>query len=96
MFVVGVPFVNSSQPNVYSRRTSTCDDKMTKRSDRSDGQPDKHRRTPVPVELEDGIGAVMAAIEVGDGVKDGPDASALVVLIATGGVRDVDRYETPA
>jgi len=35
------------------------------------------------VELEDGGGAVMAAIEVDDGVNDGPDASALFVHIAT-------------
>ena len=38
----------------------------------------------------------MAAIEVGDGVNDGPDASVLVVHIATEGFRDVGRYESPA
>ncbi len=53
------------------------------RSDRLDGQPDQHRRTPVRVELEDGGGAVMEAICVVDGVKEGPDASVLVVHIAT-------------
>ncbi len=40
-------------------------------------------RPPQSVELEDGGGAVMAAICVVDGVKDGPDASALFVHIAT-------------
>jgi hypothetical protein len=69
---------------------------MTKRSDRSDGQPDKYRRTPVPVESEDGGGSVVAAINDDDGVNDGPDASALVVHIVTEGFRDVVRYEPPA
>ena len=36
-------------------------DVLTKRSDRSDGQPDQYRRTPVPVVSEDGGSAVMAA-----------------------------------
>jgi hypothetical protein len=67
---------------------------MTKRSDRSDGQPDQYRRTPVPVELEEGGSAVMAAIYVDDGVNDGPDASILVVYITTQGFRDANRYET--
>jgi hypothetical protein len=69
---------------------------MTKRSDRSEGQPDQFRRTPVLVESEGGGGAVVAAIDVDDGVNDGPDASMLVVYIATAGFRDADRYETPA
>jgi hypothetical protein len=69
---------------------------MTKRSDSSEVPPDKHRRKPVPVELEDGGGAVVAAIYVVDGVNDGPDASALVVHIVTEGFRDVVRYEPPA
>jgi hypothetical protein len=63
-------------------------------SDRSDGQPEKYRRTSVTVELEDGGGSVMAAIEVGDGVNDGPDASALFVHITAEGLRDANRYET--
>ena len=65
-------------------------------SDDVEGQLDKYRRTPGPVELEDGGGAVMAAIEVNDGVNDGPDASALFVHIATEDLRDVDRYESHA
>ena len=63
-----------------------------KRSDRSGRWPDKYRRTPVPVESEDGGGADMAAMEV-DGVYDGPDDSARAVRIATEGFRYVDRYE---
>jgi hypothetical protein len=66
---------------------------MTKRSDRSDGQPDKYRRTPVPVS-EDGGGAVMAAVYVDDGVNDGPDASFLGVNITAEGLPDANRYET--
>ncbi len=81
-------------PNVHSRRSATCDDKMTKRSDRSDGQPDRYRRTPVPVVSADGGGAVMAAVYVDDGVTDGPDASFRVVYITTDGLRDANRYET--
>ena len=51
--------------------------------------------TPVKVDMEDGGGAVMAAIEVDDGENDGPDASATVVYISTEDVRAVDRYGTP-
>jgi len=65
-------------------------------SDGVEGQLDKYRRTPGPVELEDGGGAVMAAIEVDDGVNDGPDPSVLVDHIATADLRDVDRFETHA
>ncbi len=56
-------------------------------SDGLEGQLDKYRRTPGPVELEDGGGAVMAAIEVDDGVNDGPDPSVLVVHISTEDLR---------
>ena len=48
---------------------------------------------PVPVESEDGGGAVVAAIYVDDGANDGPAASVRVVHIATEGFRDVGRYE---
>jgi hypothetical protein len=61
-----------------------------------EGQLDKYRRTPGPVELEDGGGAVMAATEVDDGVNDGPDPSVLVDHVATADLRDVDRFETHA
>jgi hypothetical protein len=70
--------------------------KSLETSDGVEGPLDKYRRTPGPVELEDGGGAVMAAIEVDDGVNDGPDASALVDHIATADLRDVDRCETHA
>ena len=67
---------------------------MTKRLDRSDGQPDQYRRTPVPVVSEDGGGAVTAAVYFDDGVNDGPGASILVVNITADGLRDANRYET--
>ena len=70
--------------------------KSLETSDGVEEQLDKYRRTPGPVELEDGGGAVMAAIEVDDGVNDGPDASALFVHIATEDLRDVDRCKTHA
>ena len=65
------------------------------RSDHLEGQRDKYRRTPVRVELEDGGGAVMAAIYVDDGVHDGPDASCWLFVLRRH-LRDVDRHETPA
>ena len=65
--------------------------KSLETSDGVEGQLDKYRRTPGPVELEDGGGAVMEAIYVDDGVNDGPDASFRVVNITTDGLRDANR-----
>jgi hypothetical protein len=63
MFAAGVPFVDLSKGRtpigeLLHATTTTA----MHHSDRLAGQPDNYRRTPVPVTLDDGDGAVMAAI----------------------------------
>jgi hypothetical protein len=64
-------------------------------SDRSEGHFDEYRRTPVKVDMEDGGGAVVAAMQVDVVGNDGPDASVPVVSVTTEDLRAVDRYGTP-
>ena len=65
------------------------------RSDRLEGHFDEYRRTPVKVDMEDGGGAVVAAMSVDVVGNDGPDASVPVVSVTTEDLRAVDRYGTP-
>ena len=60
-----------------------------------EGHFDECRRTPVKVDMEDGGGAVVAAMQVDVVGNDGPDASVPVVSGATEDFRAVDRYGTP-
>ena len=92
MFAAGVPFAFASAICNLRRRRGRC----TVRIAWLDSPISTVGRPPQSVESEDGGGAVMAATYVDDGVNDGPDASALVVHIATEDLRDVDRNETHA
>ena len=65
------------------------------RSDRLEGHLDEYRRTPVNADMEDGGGAVVAAMQVDVVGNDGPDASVPVVSVTTEDFRAVDRYGIP-
>ena len=64
VFAAGVPFASSSVGRTHIGGELSHATTMTtiERSDRSERQFDEYRRTPVSVDMEDGGGAVVAAM----------------------------------